>query len=166
MASNDDKMVSADKSRSTKAYETMRQLGFIKLPSSRTLFDYTHFMESKCGISIHIQKHLTAECTTRGMFETSWKNFVGIFFDEIKGKEGLVYNKHTGELVGFLDLDKTANQLLDLNRQDDKSKVASQMLVIMMRGVATNIKYPLACYATNGIKTVGKPSRCLKLILD
>ena len=38
------------KSKSTKAYGTMKESGFIHLPSERTLFDYSHFTSNKCGI--------------------------------------------------------------------------------------------------------------------
>ena len=33
-----------------------------------------------------------------------WQKYVVVVFDEVKIKEDLVYNKHTSEIVGFLDL--------------------------------------------------------------
>ena len=32
-----------------------------------------------------------------------WKSYVGLLFDEIKIKEDLVYDKHSGELIGYVN---------------------------------------------------------------
>lgn len=37
--------------RSSGAYETLRDSGCIRLPSQRTLRDYTHYIEAKPGFS-------------------------------------------------------------------------------------------------------------------
>ena len=44
------------------------------------------------------------------------KSFVGIWQDEIKIKSDLVYNKHSGELIGFVDLQNMSNELLALGK--------------------------------------------------
>jgi hypothetical protein len=55
--------------------------------------------------------------------------------------------------VAYIDLDKTGNQLIDLENQTDKRdyKIARYMLVIMLRGITSDFKYPLASFATDGI---------------
>ena len=59
------------KYHSSKAYESLR--GIIKLPSSRTLRDYTHWAEAKPGIQlpihtyIHTHKQLLHSCILTGM---------------------------------------------------------------------------------------------------
>ena len=102
------------KSKSTKAYEAMRDSGFINLPNSPTLFDYSHFTRSKCGLSVDVIKHLQAEARAKGLFNDDLprKRYVGLLQDEIKVKEDLVYDRHTGELVGYIDLDKAGELLL------------------------------------------------------
>ena len=54
-----------------------------------------------------------------------------LIMDEMKIKRGLVYRKHTGDLVGFCDL-STVNQDLDELAADVESnatpKLAEQML--------------------------------------
>ena len=81
------------------------------------------------------------------------KSYVGILFDEIKVKSDLVYDKHTGELIGYCNLDKVGNQIMDFERSSKNSStendadVAKYMLVLMVRGVVTDLKFPLAGFA-------------------
>ena len=37
---------------------------------------------------------------------------IGLIFDEDKVKENLVFNKHSGELIGFLDIGEVNNQFV------------------------------------------------------
>ncbi|KAJ8311135.1 hypothetical protein KUTeg_011313 [Tegillarca granosa] len=48
--------------KSTKAYDAMRESGFINLPSSRTLYDYSHYTKSTLGIQPDVIKMLKTEC--------------------------------------------------------------------------------------------------------
>lgn len=43
---------------SGKAYETLRQSGVLKLPSQRTLRDYTHYIPATTGFSAEVDKML------------------------------------------------------------------------------------------------------------
>ena len=72
----------------------------------------------------------------------------------MKIKEDLVYDRHTGEPGGFIDLDKTDNELLALEHAllNENSKLAKYMLVVMVRGACSDFTYTLVCYATDGIK--------------
>ncbi|XP_063403610.1 uncharacterized protein LOC134687330 [Mytilus trossulus] len=142
------------RSKSAKAYDSMRDTGFIKLPSTRTLFDYSHYTKSALGFQPDVMKMLHDEASKLAMYEDNHKSFVGILFDEIKIQEDLVYDKHTGELIGFCDLDSIGNEILNLENlvgNCQKSQVAKFMLVIMVKGVTSNLKFPLAGFATNSI---------------
>ena len=44
--------------RSSGAYEAIRDSGCLKLPLQRTLRDYTHYVEAKCGFSVEIDSML------------------------------------------------------------------------------------------------------------
>lgn len=87
------------------------------------------------------------------MLEGTFKSYTGIIFDEIQIKQDLVYDKHTGELIGYCNLDAVGNELLELEKATTNfsSELAKCMLVIMVRGVATSLKFPLAGFATNSI---------------
>lgn len=101
--------------KSTAAYDALRDSGFIRLPSSRTLFDYSHYTRSDNGFLPDVIEVLKEEAAKRDMYnkDLPWKNYVGILFDEIKVRSDLVYDKHTGELIGYCNLGKVGNQILD-----------------------------------------------------
>ena len=66
------------------------------LPSSSTVQRYKSFGHSESGWSDKITQGLT-----RAMAHLPPKSKYGILsFDEVKVKEGLIYNPHTGDLIG------------------------------------------------------------------
>ena len=77
---------------STSAYHALRSSGFIKLPSERTLADYTHYFENKAGFQIDVDKQLLDEANLAALPEC--RRYVALIIDEMKIKEGLVYKKH------------------------------------------------------------------------
>ena len=78
-----------------------------------------------------------------------WQKLVVILIDEMYIREGLVYQKHTGELVGFADLGDVNNHLLAFERTVKGEKkvmppLAKSMLVLMVKGLFTPLKYAYA----------------------
>jgi hypothetical protein len=73
-----------------------------------------------------------------------------VLLDEVHIKQGLVYNKHTGELIGFVDLGDINNHLMQLKRsmQDLASQslepLSKSMLVVMIRGLLSSFQFPYA----------------------
>ena len=69
------------------------------------------------------------------------------------GSSDLVYDKHTGELIGFVDLNKVGNDLMNIQEvlKGEEKVLAKYVLVVMVRGVASNLKFPLGHFATAGI---------------
>ena len=104
------------KSKSSKAYQTMREQGFIHLPSERTLYDYSHFLPSTLGFVPEVVDKLVEECKLKGMFKEEWSSYVGILQDEVKVKDDLIYCATTGQLIGYVNLDDTSNAILDFER--------------------------------------------------
>ena len=141
------------KSKSAKAYNAMRDVGFINLPSERTLFDYSHCVPSRAGFVPEVVTMLIQECKMKGMYNEEWRKCVGLLQDEIKIKDDLVYCASSGQLVGFVDLDETSNQILQFENGMNSigNKLASSMLVIMVRGATNNLRFPLASFSTNGL---------------
>ena len=78
---------------SSAGYHAMQSCGFIKLPSERTLRDYTHLIKFATGIQPEVSAQLRKEAKMESIEE--WQKFVAVVFDEVKIKEDLVYNKHT-----------------------------------------------------------------------
>ena len=66
-------------------------------------------------------------------------------------KEELVYDKHEGGLIGFVNLWEVKNQLFEfeeaLSQENTRRPLASTMLVVMVRGHFQKLNYPYAQFA-------------------
>ena len=78
-----------------------------------------------------------------------------VVFDEMRIKEDLVYEKHSGQVVGFVNLGVVNNQLSELERayksEQQRPEIATHMLVLMVRGLMTKINFPYAHFPTAGV---------------
>ena len=132
--------------KSSGAYETLRKSGIITLPSSRTLRDYRHFTQTMPGFSTIADMQLQELMQQK---KSHLAKYVFILIDEMHLKEGLVYDKGTGSLVGFCDLGGVVQQLKDFEQRLSsdspiKRPLAKTMIVFMVKGAFTNIKFPYA----------------------
>ena len=80
--------------------------------------------------------------------------YVVLTMDAMKVKEDLVYNKHTSQIVGYVNLASTEQQLLALEK-DNKgtSPVATHVLQFMVRGICMRLDYPISHFATASLST-------------
>ena len=123
---------------STSAYHSLRTSGFMKLPSERTLRLY--FFQSKVGFQAETDKMLIEEAKLKGLPE--WKKFV-MLFDEMKLSESLVYDKHSAQVIGFVQLGDVNDQLTQFEHSVDVHlPVATHMLGLMVRGVFSSLHFP------------------------
>ena len=76
---------------SSASYHALRTSGFIALPS--TLRDYTNYFSSKPGFQVEVLQQLLKEVESLSLPDS--RKYVGIIIDEMKIKEGIVYNKYT-----------------------------------------------------------------------
>ena len=102
------------------AYEALHKSGVLKLPSQRTLMDYT------CD---------------------EWEKCVLILLDEMHIHEDLAYDKHTDKLVAFTNLGDIANHLLALKNPWSIAVLSGCLLactvtVLMVRGLFTSFSLP------------------------
>ena len=71
------------------------------------------------------------------------RKYVTILLDEMKAKEDLLYDKHSGEIIGFTNLGSINEQLLQAEREMEIDYVyppiAKQILAIMIRGLFLNL---------------------------
>jgi hypothetical protein len=84
---------------SSSTYHAMRTSGFVTLPSERTLRDYSNYFKNKPGFMDEIDEQPMKEVSP--ILPTS-RRYVALLIDEMK--EGLVFNKHSGEIIGFTSL--------------------------------------------------------------
>ncbi len=82
------------------------------------------------------------------------QKYVAVIFDEIHIRADLVYDKHTGELIGFCDIGDINNHLLQVEKsteEDPKPALAKSMLVFMVRRLFGSLKFPYAQFSTKDI---------------
>ena len=157
MAPVNDKMVFEHKTKvktyASFAYTAMRNSGFIKLPSERTLRDYTHWTKISSGFQPSSFERLLFKANYKELED--WKKFIILLHDEVKIHSDLVYSKHTGELISFVNVEDINNALVDFEKQCKEEivnatpDIASYVLVFMVREVATRLEYPLAHFPCN-----------------
>ena len=126
---------------SGKAYNTIRESGFIALPSQRTLRDYTYFVSSSVGFSANVDKQLMEAAKIDTLEE--YQKCVACIMDEMHVKEDLVFSKQTGSLISFTNLGSVNDLLMQYERsldsdQDSSPPLAKTMLVFFVRGLFTN----------------------------
>lgn len=76
------------------AYEVLRNTGVLKLPSQRTLRDYTYHTDSAPGFSLSVDEQLMGAANIQSCPERE-RNVI-LILDEMHVRENLVYDKHTG----------------------------------------------------------------------
>lgn len=132
-------------SRSSGAYELLRSSGILTLPSQRTLRDYTHYIKASTGFSAEVDKMLisTAKldtCPPRN-------KCVLLLLDEMYIRQDLVFDKHSGEMIGFCNLGDINNHLLAFEQSLSKNdvslpKLAKTIMMLMVRGLFSNLQFP------------------------
>lgn len=121
--------------KSKSAYDFIRKSGFMSLPNRSTLADYVHYDEMGFGVDYN----RIAEAAKR---HSSSPDIV-LLHDEMKVKDGIVYERNTGRMSGYVSLDN-----LDAN----SPCVASHMLVFMVQSANGSYSFPAANYATKCLK--------------
>ena len=71
----------------------------MKLPSQRTLRDYTHYANASPGFSKKVDDMLMEAAEVKTCPERN--RCVLLLLDEMHVQEDLVYDKHEGELIGL-----------------------------------------------------------------
>ena len=130
---------------SSSAYHALRTSGFVKLPSERTLRDYTNYFTNKPGFMDEVDEQLMSEISPN---LPASRRFIALLMDEMKVKEGLVYNKYSGEIIGFTNLGDINDQLLQIEQGGEQPTVAKHVLVLMVRGIMFKLEFPLAHFGT------------------
>ena len=67
--------------------------------------------------------------------------------DEMKIQENLAWDKHTGDLIGYVDFGDADINYATLQESTD---IATNDLVFLLRSVANPFKFSLANFATTG----------------
>lgn len=138
---------------SNKAYEALRDSGCVFLPSQRTLRDYTNCVKASAGFSVDVDRQLMQAMNLDNC--EPWQKLVVLLLDEMHVKENLVFDKHSGRLIGFVDLGDVNDHLLAFERalkgKEDVRPLAKSMMVFMVRGVFTSHRFVYAQFPCENI---------------
>ena len=132
--------------KSAAAYNEIRfdektRTGFVVLPSQRRLRDYKNYIHPKQGFNHEIINELKNKIKDFSDIE----RFMVILFDEMKIQENLVWSKHTGDLIGFVDL---GDVNLNYATLQETNAIACHVLVFLLRSAVNPSKFSLANFAT------------------
>lgn len=114
------------------------------LPSQRTLKDYRNCIRPEAGFQEEVLEELKE--LTKSYFDV--QRYIVLLFDEMKIMSNLVFDKVTGELIGYLDL---GDPELNFGTLEQLNEIASHALVFFITGICTELKFSLAYFATNGV---------------
>ena len=138
---------------SSAAYSAFRSSGLLKLPSERTLRDYTHWIKAKPGFQVEVDEQLREEAKLSSIPE--FQKCVCLVFDEVKIKEGLVFDKEECHVIGFVELDEINNHLQaferTMNCSTSKPTLATHMIVFMVRGLFSSLRFPYAQFPCSSL---------------
>ena len=130
--------------KSSSAYDELRATNILTLPCRRTLRDYSNHVKPSTGFNPQV----TEELIKTSSHLQGYQRFVCLSFDEIKIQEKLVFDKYTGDLVGFVDL---GDPEMNFSTFEDTNKLASYVMVYYIRGLASDLKFSFAYFGTDGM---------------
>ena len=134
--------------KSASCYEELRNSGILKLPSQRTLRDYRNFVKPKPGFNKLVIDELVG--LTKSYSNT--QRYIVLLFDEMKIRSNLVFDKNTGQLIGFTDLGDSTINCAAFKKQDELAShdffVTSAFFIT---GLTTNLKFLFSYFATKGV---------------
>ncbi|XP_052127944.1 uncharacterized protein LOC127750386 [Frankliniella occidentalis] len=135
--------------KSPSAYRSLTESGFIKLPTARTLFDYSHATKIKQGIDTTVLENIAKQVAVE---EKSRKQYHTLMADEMHISKNLVVQKSTGEIIGFTNLDELDKEVKILDSYLDnpdkvvEEEMASKIMAFMVRGISSRVKDVIASY--------------------
>lgn len=130
-------------SKSPIVYQELRDSGTMQLPSSRTLRSYRNNFKPGAGYLPENIKSLISR--TKGFLDKD--RWIVVMFDEMKIKCNLVFDKHSGRLIGFVDLGDP-----DINYSTfDKIEPATHVLAFYVRGIITKLQFMLGYFFTRDV---------------
>ena len=131
-------------SKSASAYDELRSTNILTLPSRRTLRDYKNAIKPGAGFNPDIIQNLIKVAAP---LEGSYR-YIVLSFDEMKIKKNLVYDKYSGDLVGYVDLGDPDLNYASFKNQDN---LATHVLIFFVRGLISDIKFELGYFGTKDL---------------
>ena len=79
--------------------------------------------------------------------------FGDLFFDEVKIKEGLLFDPSSWELIGFTDIgsNKSVTSNGNVTKSSVQESLATHVLQFYFKSLFSNFQFPCSYFYTNGI---------------
>ena len=136
--------------KSPSAYRELRDSGALILPSERVLRDYKNYFKPKAGINSENIEDLRGKTANFN----DMQRYVVVVMDEMKIQSNLVFDKYSGDLIGFIDLGDPMTNFANLQEEDT---LASHALAFLVRGMCTDLKHVIAYFFTGNVTFQLKP---------
>ena len=139
-------------SKSASAYRLIKSSGALVLPHEQTLRKYTQYTSPSRGVNASVIKRIKDDLK----FETlkDFQKNVTLVYDEMRIKDGLIYNRSSGKLIGFVDHDdinEEINNIVENSKNGENTPaLATHMLALMIRGIFTPLSEVFAHYPCQG----------------
>ena len=123
-------------------YDEKSGTGILILPSRRRLRDYKNYIRPERGFNKNINE-----------LKNNIKNFLNnekffvILMDQMKIQSNLVWDKDTGELIGYVDSGDTELNYATMEKTDN---IATHILAFLIRSIGNTFKFSLANSAISG----------------
>ena len=130
--------------KSPAAYRELQDSGALILPSERVLRDYKNYFKPKAGINPENNEALREKAISL----TGIQRYVVVVMDKMKIQSNLVFDKHSGYLIGFVDLGDPMTNYASLG---DEDIMATHALAFLVRGMCSDLKHVIAYYFTENV---------------
>ena len=130
--------------KSPAAYRELQDSGALILPSERVLRHYKNYFKPKAGINPENNEALREKAISL----TGIQRYVVVVMDEMKIQSNLVFDKHSGDLIGFVDLGDPMTNYASLG---DEDIMATHALAFLVRGMCSDLKHIIAYYFTENV---------------
>lgn len=132
-------------------YNALRDTGVLRLPCSRTLFDYSHAIKAKGGINDGLVQ-LAHDIVEK--HPESYKKYHVLLCDGMHISKNLAFRKQDGALIGYTHLDNVTEEMARLEKfiegQDpvpEEPQLATEMLAYLVKGMGcSDVKFVVAAY--------------------
>ena len=136
------------RNKSPNAYQAIRDDSrFLVLPHQNTLSSYVNYTDLSSGFDSNFIFRLVDDFKLYERQEH--ERHVSLVFDEMKTKSGLAYCPHSGKIFGFTETGDFNEELSTFERRYNQTTdppLATHVLVLMIRGIASDLQKPLAYF--------------------
>ena len=106
--------------------------------------DYTHYVDNKSGFSVDVDKMLIKASKANSCPER--EKCVLLLLDEMHIRQQLVFDKHSGSIIGYVNISEIVNHLAEfeerVSNDTPSPKIAKTMTVFMVQGLFSSLQFP------------------------